>query len=220
MPLLENDTFNFSQFYVLDLNKSDGWCAGISVSMMIYLKECFPQMTDNYPLDGVFQRTKEYADMLRMSFNSFEGKTTLGTEDFRGNMEKFQSAYMYNFGVPGKWEYQFDKNGVFLLNLKSSDSHQQVGSQFSKFYDFWGSSDHAGFLVTGNSNRFFVFDPNAGGGIFSWTQCSDIKNITCAVDKALDRLYQKNDRLRGRRIVRLKAAKRLDFSSSRYHHAV
>jgi hypothetical protein len=220
MPLLEHKTFNFSQYFIFDLNKCDGWCAGISVALILHLQECFPGYKDNYPLEEVFSHAKDYADMLRSSFSSYENKSTLGSSGLRESIEKFQRLYEKDAGTPGSWEYDFSRRGVFLINLKASETHQAYGSQYISRYNFWSSSDHAGMLVTGEGNRFFVFDPNAGGGIFSWSQCREIPNIKSAIDKALDILYKKNDRLRGQRIVRLNAAKRLDYGHSRYKHPV
>ncbi|MDC9580698.1 hypothetical protein PSI15_03780 [Xenorhabdus sp. PR6a] len=166
-----------------------GRCIGISLYLLANLYEC---ESESLSPEKAFELTEMYAKMLRMTRNPLTLEPTV-----MGNFShleqiisilqiKYQSYEKYPFG---DFVYSFDRHhsGFALTCVYLFDSIRDLSSQSLFLKSFKDKQDaistnryigpnHVGFIVWSDA-KFFIFDPNVGGGLFQFSAAKLTPNL-------------------------------------------
>ncbi|MBN9122856.1 MAG: hypothetical protein J0I06_27580 [Planctomycetes bacterium] len=216
MPIFVNMRFRFSQYFV---QGDGGWCGGISHALITHLYENLDNnLTYISPLKAATQ-AQDYVSLLNGTYSRITGRAASWAGPIRNPIRQLQTPFNFGGGghTQGGYEYAFDTPGTaFLRLIVREPPDNNYGSDFQSWYSMGGGSNHAGVAVWTPAGEVFLFDPNCGGLLLNWQPCPIAASFPVVVDRALEDMYTRYDRLRGGRSAKIVSAQRLDPASLPY----
>lgn len=204
MNITQRKSFTFSQYRI---QNSGGWCYGISAAIITHLHENIHGIISPHE---AYCFTQSYVGILNASYDQLMSCVAPGFHEFRNNIELIQCELNSPFNAPGRYVYNFNRRGVYLLLVNVNSSHHGYGEIFQgRFSVFGQSANHAGVIVLAPS-EIFIFDPNCGGVLFSWTGDNNSENMPFIIDMMLEQMYCLSDRMKGDRKAKVVSCITLD----------
>ena len=193
MNIIQKKSFKFSQYRI---QNSGGWCYGISAAIITHLRE---------NIDGVihpcqaYNYSEVYSKMLNTSYNKVMNSVTPGFYDLRRSILSIQDELNNQSSPPGSYVYNFNKCGICLLLVNVDSLPHSYGESFQGRLSFFGqTANHAGVIIW-VPDEIFIFDPNCGGVLFSWTGGNYSISMPVIIDMMLEQMYCLYDRMKGGR---------------------
>lgn len=193
MNIIQKKSFKFSQYRI---QNSGGWCYGISAAIITHIRENIngiisPSQAYNY--------IESYSKTLNASYNKAMNAVTPGFYELRRSILSIQNELCSPFNTPGRYVYNFKRCETCLLLVKVDSLPHSYGENFQGRFSFFGKiANHAGVIIWA-PDEVFIFDPNCGGVLFSWSGDNNSANIPVIIDMMLEQMYCLYDRMKGAR---------------------
>ena len=182
MSLTIGRSFSFIQQAV---QASGGWCIGISVSIIRGIMDY--SAAPNNPAHAYDISQNICGSLMQSTYDD-------RLAPFKAAVRNIQRTFERGGKPSGTYDY--DLNQAFLVLLGTYVNPNNVldeaayGSRFQGWLEM-DEANHAGVAAWDGTNQLFVFDPNTGGAIATFSGM----NLKEAIDATLAHLYALYDRL-------------------------
>lgn len=154
--------FQFNQYILAATERFEGWCTGISLSMIDYLQRNSGPFGSIKPIDA-FHEARQFCQVLTSSVVPYR-------------LDPGFVRYLFDVGVMqnnvGNGTLFQDLDGALMIDLPDPGGVALMLTSIQDNTDEPEFPDHAGVLVWAAQSAF-IFDPNLGGMMFSWKTPKD-----------------------------------------------
>ncbi len=204
MKIIQKKSFRFSQYRI---QNSGGWCYGISAAIITHLQE---NINDVISPNQAYNYSEVYSKVLSASYNKVMKTVTPGFHELRRSISSIQNELSSQFSSPGRYVYNLKRRETCLLLVKVDSLPHSYGENFQGRFSFFGPiANHAGVIVLA-PEEIFIFDPNCGGVLFSWSVDNPSESMPVIIDMMLEQMYCLYDRMKGARKAKVVSCITLD----------
>lgn len=182
MSLTIGRSFSFIQQAV---QASGGWCIGISVSIIKGIMDY--SAAPNNPAHAYDIAQNICSSLMQSTYDD-------RLAPFKRAVRNIQATFERGGKPSGAYDYDLNQAFLVLLGTYVNPNNELDEAAYGSRFQGWLEMDeanHAGVAAWDGTNQLFVFDPNTGGAIATFSGM----NLKEAIDATLAHLYALYDRL-------------------------
>jgi hypothetical protein len=182
MSLTIGRSFSFIQQAVQNVG---GWCMGISLSIIKGIMDY--SAAPNNPAHACDIAENICRSLMQSTYDD-------RLAPFKGAVRNLQRTYERGGKPSGSYDYDLNQACLVLLGTYVNPNNLPDDSAYGSHFQGWlelDAANHSGVAAWDGTNQLFVFDPNTGGAIATFSGM----NLKEAIDATLAHLYALYDRL-------------------------